>query len=210
LRSRATAALLSVVIVGARTMGWATAAAAALGAAAGASWMAAGASLFERFGAQEIAPMAVALVALRGWSVWGGLIAPAVALAGVLHRQGLAEKPAPVTWVDVALAGATPLVVYACAALAIEVGAFAAWWGFGYGAAPTFWRRFAETAALSDLELGVGLSLAHGVLVAAAARTTASAWTSRAWGLVPKLLAAGGGALVLLFVEGIALGVALR
>jgi hypothetical protein len=115
-----------------------------------------------------------------------------------------------VTWTDAAVAGAASIVAYACAAAAIEAGAFAAWWGFGYGAASTFWRRIVETATPSDLQYGVGLSLAHGVLVAAAARTTAAAWTSRAWGVVPKVLAAGGAVLVLLFIEGIALGVALR
>jgi hypothetical protein len=192
-------------------MGWAALGASALGAAAGASWMVSAAALFERFGAQDVAPMAVALAALRGWSVWASAIAPSAALVAVLHQQGRrADGATAVTWPDAAVAGAASLVVYACTALAVEVGAFVAWWGFGYGAASTFWRRFAETVTPSDLEYGVGLALAHGVLVAAAARTTAAAWTSRAWGLVPKLLAAGGAVLTLLFVEGIALGIALR
>jgi hypothetical protein len=192
-------------------MGWAAVAASALGAVAGASWMGATAPAFERFGAQDVAPMAAALIALRGLSVWAGLIAPSVALVAVLDRSGRsAESPPPITTADAILAGTASLVVYACAALAILTGAFAAWWGFGYGAASTFWRRFAETATPADLEYGVGLSLAHGVLVAAAARTTTAVWTSRAWGLVPKLLTAGGAVLVLLYVEGVALGVALR
>jgi hypothetical protein len=173
--------------------------------------MGATAPAFERFGVQDVAPSVAALVALRGPSVWAGLIAPSVALVAVLDRIGRSvEAPPPITAADACVAGAASLVVYACAAFAILAGAFAAWWGFGHGAAPTFWRRFAEFATPADLEYGVGLSLAHGVLVAAAARTTTAVWTSRAWGLVPKLLAAGGAVLVLLYVEGVALGVALR
>jgi hypothetical protein len=193
-------------------------AAGVVGVVAGAGWMASSASLFERYGVQDIAPMVVALASLRGWSVWGSILAPAVVLAAVLHREGARapasasapardgdEGPGVPELADAALAGASSLVVYACMAFAILVGALAAWSLFGFGAPGVFWRRFAETVMPADLELGVGLSLAHGVIVAALARTTARVWTSRAWGLVPKLLAAGGGAIALLFVEGILL-----